>query len=791
MKKMIILPLLLFLLAAHAYAQNTQTIKGRVLDDGSQAPLPGVNVVVTSLEMPMGASTDFDGYYRLDNVPLGRHTIEFSFIGYEKRVASDIIVTAGKEVVLNIVLVEAFETLQEVEVVYDAADDKTSATNEMAVISARSFNLEETRKYAGAIGDPSRMAGNFAGVVMANDARNDIIVRGNSPLGMLWQIDGMMTPNPNHFGALNSTGGPVSMLNNNNLEKSDFLTGAFPAQYGDATAAVFDINLRNGNPDKYEFLGQIGFNGFELGAEGPFSKKSKASFIANYRYSTLGVFDALNIDFGTGSATPVFQDLNLKVNVPIGRKFNVSGFVVAGRSNVDFLGNETDTTDTDLYNSRYTNTKVAYESFISGVTLGYQISPKTKAELLFGYNRTYERFDGDSIDVETLEEYPNGQARFSTDQYNALLRVRHKFNSRVHLYTGGSAQFIGFDLFSKQMYDGGAIEKVRVDQDDETTLYQAFAQLKWRLTSRFTILPGVHYQYLVLNGSSAIEPRLSMSYLVNEKSRLSLGYGLHAQTQPIYTYFVQTPTATGVEQTNIDLGMTLSNHIVLGYDYNITPNTRIKAETYYQWLHDVPVTSYPSSFSQLNQGADFGPSNQDFLVNNGTGENYGVELTAERFFSKGWYFLVTGSLFQSKYVGSDNVERNTAFNTEHALNVLAGQEIPIGKKKNQFLAYNIRASWVGGRYLTPIDLEASKLARQAVYDEENAFSEKQDPYFRIDIRLAYRWEMKSSTMEFAIDLQNVTNHKNVFTQSYDPISESVVTEYQQGFFPVPTFRVTF
>lgn len=789
MKRTAIL-LLLGLFSGFISAQNSQIIKGRVLDDASQAPLPGVNVVVTSVTPAIGASTDFDGYFRLENVPLGRHTIEFSFIGYEKRVATDIIVTAGKEVVLNVNLVEAFETLQEVEVVYEAADDKTSATNDMAVISARSFNLEETRKYAGALGDPSRMAGNFAGVVMANDARNDIIVRGNSPLGMLWQIDGMMTPNPNHFGALNSTGGPVSMLNNNNLEKSDFLTGAFPAQYGDATAAVFDIKLRNGNPDKYEFLGQVGFNGFELGAEGPFSKNSRASFIANYRYSTLGVFDALGINFGTGSAIPLYQDLNLKVNVPIGRKFNVSAFAVAGRSNVDFLGNETDTSQTDLYNSRYTNTKVAYETLISGVTLGYQISANTNAELMFGYNRTFERFDGDSIDVETLEEFPSGQSRFSTDQFNTLLRIRHKFNNRMQLYAGGSAQIIGFDLFNKTII-GGITDVVNVDQQDETTLYQALAQLKWRLTSRFTILPGVHYQHLALNGSSAFEPRLSMSYLVNEKSRLSLGYGLHAQTQPIYTYFVQTPTATGVEQTNIDLGMTQSNHIVLGYDYNITPNMRFKAETYYQWLNDVPVTSYVSSFSQLNQGANFGPSNQDFLVNNGTGDNYGIELTAERFFNRGWYFLATGSLFQSKYVGSDGVERNTAFNTQHALNVLGGYELPLGKKNNQFLAFNLRVSWVGGRYLTPIDLEASKQAGQAVFDEANAFSEKQDPYFRTDIRIAYRWEMKSSTMEFAIDLQNVTNHKNVFTQTYDPVSESIQTEYQQGFFPVPTFRVTF
>jgi hypothetical protein len=434
---------------------------------------------------------------------------------------------------------------------------------------------------------------------------------------------------------------------------------------------------------------------------------------------------------------------------------------------------------------------VAYASLISGITFDYQVSEKTNMQLLLGYNQTDESFAGDSIDVETLEEYPSGSAVFKTLQLNALYRLSHKFTNRVQLFTGASAQIIGFDLFNQELHNGGTTSIVNVDQRDQTVLYQAFAQFKIRISNRLSVLPGMHAQWLAYNGSQAYEPRLSASYLVNEKSRLSLGYGLHAQSQPVYTYFVQTPTPTGATLTNKDLGFTKSNHIVLGYDYNITPSMRIKAETYYQWLHDVPVTSYSSSFSQLNVGADFAPSNQDFLVNNGTGDNIGIELTLERFFNRGWYFLITGSLFESKYVGSDGVERNTAFNTQHALNTLVGQEFAIGKKKNQYLAYNFRMSWVGGRFFTPIDLAASNSAGTAVYDTENAFSQKQADYFRIDVRLAWRLEQKKSTMEFAIDLQNVTNYQNVFMQSYDPLSKTITTEYQQGFFPVPTFRVTF
>jgi hypothetical protein len=183
-------------------------------------------------------------------------------------------------------------TLDDVTVRPDIRKDQ--AINEMAVVSARSFTIDETERYAGSLGDPSRMAANFAGVTSVSDQRNDIVIRGNSPLGLLWRLEGLEIPNPNHFGSIGTTGGPISMLNINHLTNSDFYTGAFPAEYGNALAGAFDIRMRNGNNQKHEFMGQMGFNGFELGAEGPFSSNSQASYMANFRYSTLEVLHAGN-----------------------------------------------------------------------------------------------------------------------------------------------------------------------------------------------------------------------------------------------------------------------------------------------------------------------------------------------------------------------------------------------------------------------------------------------------------------------------------------------------------------
>ncbi|WKN41013.1 hypothetical protein [Tunicatimonas pelagia] len=270
----------LFFSSLYAQSSATQTVRGQIVDAQSDFPLTGVNVIVLDISLE-------------ENVLMGE------------------------------------------EVIITAESDKTATNNELATVSSRSFNLEETGRYAGSRNDPARMAANFAEVVVNSDDRNDII-RGNSLSGLLWGLEGI-NPNPSHYGSLSSTGGPVSMLNYNVLDKSDFLIGAFLAEYGNALAGVFDLQLRGGNTEKREFLGQVGFNGFELGMEEPFSKKSKASYIANYRYSTLGAFQALGVNFGTGAATPEYQDLTFKVDIPTKKAGYFTMFGIGGVNSIDLL----------------------------------------------------------------------------------------------------------------------------------------------------------------------------------------------------------------------------------------------------------------------------------------------------------------------------------------------------------------------------------------------------------------------------------------------------------------------
>ncbi len=694
---------------------QTQTITGNVYDEASKSPITGAVVEVINCKPARGTVTDEKGYFRIDSVSIGRHSFKISFLTYETRYLGDIEVTAGKQVNLNIGLTEALHKLNEVAVTYNRSRDKNRTINDMAMVSARSFNVDETKLYAGGLGDPSRIAANFAGIVAGNDSRNDIVVRGNSPTGMLWQIDGLNTPNPNHFGALSTTGGPVSMLNSNNIDKSDFMTGAFPAQYGNALAGVFDIRLRDGNMNKPEYVAQVGFNGFEGGAEGPIGNKQNASYLINYRYSTLSVFKTLGINLGTGTSVPIYQDVNYKLTYHPGKKSKISLFGIAGNSKVDFLGKDIDTTKPDLYSggNPYENQRIRYATTITGITYDYQLSEKSSLGLLAGYSTTYENFSSDSISYIDGSVSPSQAATFKTGKASLKATYLHKFNAKNNIQAGVLYDNTSFKLNNTEMYPDKP-NKVYVDQNGNMGLAQSYFQWKHRFNEAFSCVSGIHFLYLDLNKSFAAEPRISFRYAINSRNALALGYGLHSQEQSIYSYFVQTQTTSGIAYTNQNLDFTRSQHLVASYDLNISSHIRVKTEAYYQYLDKVPVTSFLSSYSAINEGMSFAPPNQDSLVNNGTGYNYGLEITIEHFLNKGFYYLVTSSLINSKYKGSDDVERNTAYNTGYMLNVLVGKEIKVGQNGTT-IGLNIKTSLIGGRYLTPLDVAASQAEGKGVY----------------------------------------------------------------------------
>jgi hypothetical protein len=789
----------LMLLFVCSVISGQQTIKGTIVDLESKYPLPGVNVVVISdTTKLLGAATDMYGKFKIEGVSLGRHQVKITYLGYNPQVKT-IIVNSAKEVILN-VSIEESSTLMD-EVVIESSNGR-DVKNEMAMVSAQVFSVEETERYAGSRGDPARMASNFAGVTGADDSRNDIVVRGNSPLGVLYRVEGVDIPNPNHFSVSGSTGGPVSIINNKILSNSDFFTGAFPAEFGNSTAGVFDLKLRSGNNEKYEFTGQLGLFGTELLAEGPISKKNGSSFLVMYRYSTLVLFGALGIDFGT-DAIPYYQDLNFKLNFPLKKGGNVSLWAMSGISRIDILiseqknKNELETfgvNDKD----QYFRTGMA----VGGITYSKPLNEDTYIKSSLAMSRDQQRSNHQLIYREVAN--PEGDFRldsitdfmrftFNTTKFTSSTFVNSKVGNKGVLKAGYNADFFITSFHDSIIDTATYVWNQRWNSDESFALIQPYVSYKYKASEKLVFTGGLHYSYFSLNNSvSGVEPRAGMKWMLNKKNTVSLGVGRHSQIQPIYTYFGILPG--NKVPHNTQMGMNKSSHAVLGYTRQLSSKLGLKVETYYQQLSNIPVETKPSAFSLINGGSGFSRLFPDTLTNDGVGRNYGVEITLQKYFSNNWYMMATGAFYDSKFTGSDGIQYNTSFNNRFATSFLAGKEFQLSKDRT--LGFGTNVTLAGGKPYGDVDVVKTTLTGEVIF-QDKGFNEKQfNNYFRLDFKISFKKNAKKVTHEVAFDLVNVTGQQNILNLTYAPSAnvsgnEAVRENYQLGFLPIFYYRIDF
>ena len=772
------------MISAISFAQNNkQNIRGVVIDKLSQTPIIGATIVVQNSTKQV--QTDNSGNYLLNDMAPDRYEIKVSFSGYKEVIIPNVIVTSGKEVILDITMEDEFNKLNEVVV---KASNKAGTINKLASVSARTFSMEEVNRFAGGRSDVARLAANFAGVSTPDDSRNDIVIRGNSPVGVLWRIDGMNVTNPNHFASVGTTGGAVSALNTNLLKNSDFFTSAFPAEYGNANSGVFDIGFRNGNSKKRETTVQLGvITGLEATTEGPINKEKGSSYLVGYRYSLAGVAQAAGVDIGT-TATPTYQDLTFKLNGGTTKfgKFSLFGILASSTINID--GGNSNT----LYGN---GNQVDFASKIGILGLNHfkQINSKSYMSSTIGLNYTNNTINSYDFDRATSTSFTKEMSDVGKTGYNFSTTYNLKINSKVFFKAGIQDELMGLDLFYKTKQNSNDAWKQIWDNSSYTNLAQAFVHGKFNLSDQLTLNAGLHSQKFFLNESFSIEPRLGLKYAINSQSSFNLGYGLHSQMQPINVYFLQRQNQDGsYSYNNKNLDFTKSQHFVLGYDLQPLKDWRLKTEIYYQQLSNVPVNTFSSSYSMLNTGSSFKTELEDNLTNTGTGKNYGAEVTIEKFFSNGYYGLFTSSLYSSKYKGSDGIERNTAFNGKYVFNILGGKEWKVGSENRNKFATDIKFTNAGGRAYTPIDLTASQSLNREVVSSD-AYSANYTNYFRLDVKGTYTINSKNKQLSqsFSLDLQNVSNHKNMFSQSYDNQRQNVSTTYQLGFFPNFIYKLQF
>ena len=789
--------LFILLFAISAISAQTGVIRGTVLDAQSESPLVGATVQLLDAEQETGVITDFDGNFILRNVSVGRHNIRISFIGFETTTIPNIEVTSGKDVSITITLIESFDQLDEVVITSETNKDK--AINKLATVSARQFGLEEVTRFSGGRSDVGRLAANFAGVSAPDDSRNDIVVRGNSPTGLLWRLEGIPIPSPNHYSTLGTTGGPVSALNPNLLKNSDFITSAFPAEYGNALGGVFDLGFRTGNPDEYEYTLQTGiFTGVEAMAEGPMGSTG-GSFLVAARYSLVGL---LGVGAGGTNAVPNYSDLSFNIDFGKSKAGRFSVFGILGTSDIDFLGDEID--DTDLFAAA--DEDAFAESNFGVVGLKHSINTGENSFLrtviagsLANNEFTADRFINKDTPQERIILYTQAENTESRFTFSTMFNT--KLSNRTSLRMGVLAENFGVESLLRDREeqpddngDGDPDLTTFRDIDENILLIQPYIQGQWRILEPLTLNLGLHGQYSGLNEQFVAEPRAAVSYQIAPAHKINIGYGIHHQSAPLPILFLNEEINGEIVQSNTDLDFIRSQHYVIGYDLRISDNWRAKLEAYYQDIDNAAVEPFPSSYSTLTEGASFEFDNDRVsLVNEGVGFNRGVELTLEKFFSDGYYGLLTSSLFESKYEGSDGIERNSPFNNGYVINLLAGKEFKVGRSRNNVLFVDTKLTTAGGRYFTPVDLEASRASGFEVLQEDLAFSEQYDDYLRWDLKFGIKInsKKKKQSHQFYVDLQNVTNNENVFVRRYNRLTNNVDQVDQIGFFPDVGYKFQF
>lgn len=759
-----------------------KSIRGKVIDVDSEFQMIGASVKVLGTSPIIGTSTDIDGHFTLPDLTVGRYDIVVEYLGYESTTISQVLVTTGKEVFLSIPIKESVTQLAEIVIV--AKDDLTKPLNDMASSSARSFSVEETSRYAASINDPGRMALSFAGVTGGgDDGTNEIIIRGNTSRGLLWRLEGIEIPNPNHFSSMGSGGGAISMLSASTLTTSDFYTGAFPAEFGNASSGVFDLKMRNGNSQKREHSIQAGLIGLSASSEGPFKKGGNATYLVNYRYSTLTLLKKIVPLDGLDDLR--FQDLTFKINVPINDKSSVSSFGIFG-NNAQFSSFQGRTTSE--------NQEFKQQMGLVGINYKYFLSENTNiinsiAYSIWGY--TDETFLND-LNPRIIDE-----SDFIDRKLILSSKLNHKLNSSNSFRAGINYRANSFKLDYESEDDESQLITY-LNDTGSANLVDGYAQWKHRFNEKLSTIVGVNGSYFSLNSTYSIDPRFSLNYQINKSNGITFSTGIYSRPEHSSTYLIfrETENNEGINP-NFDLPMIKSLQFVFGYDKSFSDKIRLKVELYYQSLYDVPVGEADgNNYSILNSSDVFdiifqNNLNGSPLVSTGTGKNYGIDLTLEKFFSKGFYFLVTGSLFDSKYTTNQGKEFNTRYASNYVTNILGGKEWQVGNAKEKIVGFNFKFSNIGGIRQTPILLEESIAAGKSIFDNNNINGSRLPDYRRLDIGIFFKKNKKKSTHTFRIDFQNITDRRNIAYYFYNTRQEGIFSSRQNGILPFASYKVEF
>ena len=759
----------------------SQTIRGTVFDADARIPLIGANVILLNFKPLTGTVTDTEGNYKLENIPVGRYDIEIRYVGYESYIAREVLLSSGKEAVLNINLREALTHLKEIKI--KAYSNKDRPINSMATLSARQLSMEEANRYAGGFDDPARLVTSFAGASFASVRSNGIVIRGNAPKGLLWRMEGVQIPNPSHFADFISLGGgAVTALSSQTMANSDFYTGAFPAEFGNAFSGVFDINMRTGNTEKREHTFQAGLIGIDFASEGPFTRGKRSSYLFNYRYSTLGLMAPI-LPKAMGILS--YQDLSFKFNFPTLRfgVFSIWGIGAfdkqvhkAGKDSLQWENPD----DRKEYHAKFAMGAVGFSHKII-------LSDKTYISTTFAptgnsFLWSQKRYD------DNLILMPRTSFNDYKWKYTLTSLISHKFSSVHTNKTGFIMDWLNYNIDNKEAEEYGDTMRTFVSDEGSGNLIQFYSQSKLNLGENLTANIGLHAQLFTLNNHYTVEPRIGIRWNFRSRQSFSFAYGLHSQLESISLYRAEQNTSSGIIMPNKELDFAKAHHFVLGYTLKYSDYLAFKIEPFYQKLYDVPVV--PGSYISAINLDDVWSFN-DSLINKGSGRNMGIDFTLEKYLNKGYYYMATASFFESTYTGGDGIKRNTRFNRNYVFNLLGGKEWYAGKAHHNVLGANIRFTYMGGDRIHPLDMAATIRRQEIVEDLSRAYSIQLPDVPVLSFSLSYRINKSGHSGVWSLQMINALAHKEFQEYTFHPETNTVEKAEDLIIVPNISYKIEF
>ena len=781
MKRLNLCFLFIFFSLTLAIGQDyQQTVRGRVLDIQTRTPLQSIYVEITGTSNNfVGANTETNsnGEFRFDQVPTGTITIFLVGADHHGLIKEDIKVLSSKETVIDILMKPNSVELKTIEVTANAL--KGEPINTMAINSALSITTEETNKFAGSWDDPMRVITAYPGVVQQSSGFNNFTIRGNSPIGMMYRIEGAPVHNPNHFAMIGSSGGFVTQFSSAVLGTSDFFSSAFPAEFGNATSAVFDFRFRNGNNQKREHTFKAGLLGLDISTEGPFKENSRASYLINYRYSTLGLLSKV-INIGV---EPQYQDLSFNANIPIGTKGGlIKVFGIGGLS--DYLLEAQ--RDSTLWDEEARRIERSFGSNAAALGISYYqpVNAKGFCHTVLSTSKG-EYFDNSTNIEDDLSETKRQVSEFDETRINFNTDYNYQFNKKHFNKTGIS--------FTQQnhRYAGALYDQALSNLDTlgntngKSYFFQVYSQSKFEFNDKIKLTAGLHYLHFLLNNSNSLDPRFGLSFHPNATTKIGLAYGHHSRIENQSFYFLEKDAIS----FNQDLELYKTHHTAISFSKMLTPNLKFSTEVYYQYHYDVPA-ELNGSYSTQNL---FSALPTQELANVGNGRNFGIEFLIQRSNKNGFYYMVSGSIFDTKYQAGDQVWRNTEFNQKYSYNILTGKEFQLKPKKTKLRQLNINANFrhSGGTWATPIDIDASRAYGWTRLDNDNPHSLRRAPLYNLDFSIAHRVNKAKTSSEFSIKIKNLVSSESVISEFYDIRIDEIkqVTDY--GIIPVITYEINF